>query len=400
MKRLYYCLIVGAILASCGSGSSQNVKDSAHKQTDTAAKKSGAISQTQAESNYKETDESLTSFSRFIAGMDHSTKTLHTEGSTWNAHKEAVDKEWTDLTRRIGKPIADWVSTANLNIENEPSTLFYPFAGGDFYYANLFYPKQDTIIMIGLEPCGSIFNPDSVKNLSNYYSMLRKTMFFPHKYGFFRTLSMEVDFNQYPLNGTLHTNLFYLARENYNIHYIEHFNVDAEGKIIEVTRAVNNKKPRKYRAYRIGYSAPGSSEIKQLVYMSIDASNEGLKGKYKGYFSWIKSHKRVVTFFKAASYLMHNHLAGSFGMMREYVNGASVRILQDDSGFPYSYFVKNNWNVKCLGEYTGTIPLFASQYQPDLRQVYKDQKPAKLPFMIGYNVSLGNCNLQYAVKKK
>lgn len=398
MRKLSYLAIAAIAVASCGQSSSQNTKDSGSVKSD--SNKVTTPVTPGVESKYAEVNASLTSFSKFIAGMEHSNANKHSEGAGWKGHAGAVDNEWADLTRRIGKPIADWVSGASLNVENEPNTLFYPFAGGDFYYANLFYPKQDTIIMIGLEPCGSIFNPDSVANLANYYSTLRKTMFFPHKYGFFRTLSMEVDFNQFPLNGTLHTNLFYLARSNYNIHYIEHFNIDASGKIVDVTQGVNVKKSRNYRGYRIGYSAPGSKVVKQLVYMSIDASNDGLKGKYKGYYTWVQSHKKVVTFFKAASYLMHNHLEGAFGMMREYVNAASVRVLQDDSGLPYSYLKKKGWNVKCLGEYTGTISLFATQYQPDLRNAYVEQKPAKLPFMIGYNVSLGNCNLQYITKSK
>lgn len=46
--------------------------------------------------------------------------------------------------------------------ENAPKTLLYPFAGGDFFYANLFYPNRDTIIMIGLEPVGTGFEDSTV----------------------------------------------------------------------------------------------------------------------------------------------------------------------------------------------------------------------------------------------
>ena len=110
----------------------------------------------------------------------------------------------------VGTPIATWVTDKNYLPKNAPKTLLYPFAGGDFFYANLFYPNRDTIIMIGLEPVGTGFEDSTVapQQMEDYLTVLDRCMFYPHKLGFFRTLSMDDDFSHELMNGTLHTFLF------------------------------------------------------------------------------------------------------------------------------------------------------------------------------------------------
>jgi hypothetical protein len=49
------------------------------------------------------------------------------------------------------------------------------------------------------------------------------------------------------------------------------------------------------------------------------------------------------------------------------------------------------------------INLFANKIQPDLVLAYKDStkfSSSKLPFNIGYNVAVGETNLQVAYKKR
>jgi hypothetical protein len=77
----------------------------------------------------------------------------------------------------------------------------------------------------------------------------------------------------------------------------------------------------------------------------------------------------------------------------------SKRILQDDSGVPYSVLKSTGFQVTVLGEYTRTIQLFWSRVQKDMKAEYATKKPAKLPFNIGYNAEFNECNLQSAVKK-
>lgn len=380
------------ILMACGGQGNNNQKSDT-----TATKKTVSELKDTVAQNTTPVNAELSAFARFISGMEGENALPATGKKIWQNFAKNTDDKWKILDERIGGRIAAWVKENPKNVNAEPNTLFYPFAGGDFYYANLFFPKQDTVIMLGLEPGGSIFNPENVADstLIQYYSNLEHTMFFPHRLGFFRTKSMANDFNRGPLNGTIHTVLFYMARFNYNIHYISHFNLDKDGNETEIADGAKPEKNLKRTAYKIGFSTEKNGAVKELIYISYDASDAYLKS-HTGLMGYLEKRKKVVTFFKAASYLMHEEY---FSTIRNYVKTHTVRLMQDDSGLPYKFMVDNGFNVSLLGEYTRTIKLFAGRFQPDLKKAYEEAKPAKLPFMIGYNAEFHECNLQSAVKK-
>ena len=357
------------------------------KSRDSSSKKSSSIA----------VNSNLTNWGNFIAGKT-ATAFNTKDSASWLLFKKTTDARWAALQKHIGNKIINWVNGHDLSSENEPLTLFYPFAGGDFYYANLFFPGQDTTIMVGLEPTGYVFDPDNLSNteLAEYFEDLGHTMFFPHRLGFFRTKSMAKDFKSGPLNGTVHTVMFYLSRFNYQIHYLEYFNLDKEGHEIK-NAAVNafTDTPRRM-AYKIGYSEPGSKFVKEVIYFSYDAS-DGNMIRNPGLSKWLENRQQVVVFFKAASYLMHY---SSFSVTRNYVLKHATRILQDDSGVPLKKLVQAGFDVQLYGKFTKTIKLFEKEFQPELKDAYASGKPDSLPFMIGYSVPLGECNLQAAIKKK
>lgn len=394
MKTILPLFLVLSFASCTGNSNSQEkTGDSIKVSKDTAVAK--PVVKKKVEMTPK--DKGLTAFCHFIAGMGDSMAFKPARTAAWRDFATQNTSKWNQLQARIGVPIEKWVKTASLSVENEPKTLFYPFAGGDFYYAHSFFPAQDTVIMIGLEPGGAIFSPDTVGSdrMINYFGNLQRSMFFPHRLGFFRTKSMAVDFNKTILNGTMHTVLFYLARFGADIHYIQHFDLNSEGNEINSIPAAQLKKGQKRMAYRIGYSLAGDSAVKEVIYLSGDASDAGLKAK-PDMLKWLEKRGKVVTFFKAASYLMHYQ---SFSMMRNFVNKSTVRLLQDDSGLPYEFMLKNNFEVKLLGQYSKTINLFKNEFQPSMKAAYDKEKPAKLPFTIGYNAEFGECNLQWAKKK-
>ncbi|MFN4914161.1 MAG: hypothetical protein ACK5FT_02475 [Sphingomonadales bacterium] len=380
--RFIFALPVLVLLACCAGNSRESdntdtlPENTPKKTTDTAKPVLPA-------------DAQLTAFSRFIAGMPNNLQASK-RSATWTKSTLGNDEKWNTLQQRIGNPIEKWVNTAGLEQPGDPKTLFYPFAGGDFYYAHLFFPKADTTIMIGLEPTGTVFNPDAENDsaLMVYLQNLPNSLFFPHRLGFFRTKSMAVDFRKGLLNGTLHTVLFYMARFNANIHYIRHFNLDSAG--IEISLNTQGI------AYRVGYSLKGDNRVRELVYFSYDVSNAGL-ARQPMLMKWLNNRGKVLTFFKAASYLMHYT---SFSTLRDFVNTHTVRLMQDDSGLPYAFMLGNGFDVKLLGRYTRTIPLFAKEFQPDLKAAYGRGNVDSLPFLIGYNAQFRECNLQSARKKR
>ncbi len=78
----------------------------------------------------------------------------------------------------------------------------------------------------------------------------------------------------------------------------------------------------------------------------------------------------------------------------------SSYLLQDDSGMPVKYFDRSQWNLKFYGSYTAPIDLFSGDYQPDLREIYQNDKNIKpLNFGIGYKFGVNESNLMLAASK-
>jgi hypothetical protein len=336
-------------------------------------------------------DADLTAFARYIAGVHDTNNDSLEQSEFWKLHAAKTDLRWRLLMQNVGTPISTWVKDKNYLGSNAPKTLMYPFAGGDFFYANLFYPNRDTVIMIGLEPVGGKFGAKDVEaaKLEDYLTTLDRCMFYPHKLGFFRTLSMDDDFAHELMNGTLHTFMFYLARNGFDLHYVEYFNVDAQGNSVAVEPGAEAK------GMKIGYSNKSDKQARQLIYISQDISNTANK-KSPGTINFLKQRGSVVSFFKAASYLMYKDY---FSDITNVVLGQSKIILQDDSGMPFAAMKQGGFEAEVLGEYTKTINLFSNYFQKDMREEYVSKKPVKLPFTIGYNAEFGECNLQLGTKK-
>lgn len=344
-----------------------------------------------ADGNKVPIDANLSAFARYIAGVHDANNDSLEQSEFWKLHAAKTDLRWRLLMQSVGTPIATWVSEKNYISAQAPKTLLYPFAGGDFYYANLFYPNRDTVIMIGLEPVGGVFDNKVVEKskLEDYLTTLDRCMFYPHKLGFFRTLSMDDDFAHELMNGTLHTFMFYLARNGFDLHYVEYFNVDAQGNSVAVEPGAEAK------GLKIGYSNKSDKTVRQLVYISQDISNTANK-KSPGTINYLKQRGSVVSFFKAASYLMYKDY---FSDITNVVTNQSKIILQDDSGMPLGALKAAGFEAEVLGEYSKTINLFSNYFQKDMRDEYVAKKPAKLPFTIGYNAEFGECNLQLGTKK-
>lgn len=319
----------------------------------------------------------------------------------WKNYALNNSAKWDVLYQKIALPIQQWVTEQQYNQKYPSRTLLYPFAGGDFFYANLFFPDKDTIIMVGLEPPGFLFNPDTLEQelLATYLRDLEKSLFFPHKLGFFRTKSMAIDFEKGLLNGTVHTCLYYLAKANKQIHYVKAMNFDNNGDFCDVADIGTIKHGKK--GYRIGYAAKDDKQVKELIYFAENLANSGVYYTYNQVKSLIpaakfmEKHHNTTAFFKAATYLMHKSY---FSWIRNTCTNASNLILQDDSGIPLKLLEKSGYKVQLLGNYTRTIPLFNNLFQPDLKERYQQEQPEKLPFTIGYNAQYGECNMQLATK--
>jgi hypothetical protein len=307
-------------------------------------------------------------------------------------YRSKVEKDWAGVVQYKTEPIARW-REMNIPVEKQDSsTLFYPFAGADFLYANTFFPDCRNYILVGLEPVGNFMRCDTLAkaDMLSYLEKIRSSLYFSNHLGFFRTESMQKDLHQATLDGTLPLITFYVKRTHHLIRRIAYFSLDSAGIAVECKADCSPV------GARIDFCDSTLAKNQSVYYLSFDLSEKNLT-KHKEFLAFVKNFGHQQIFLKAASYLM---FSSNFRTIRNYLLDNAGMILQDDSGIPYRFFKPEKWNVQLFGTYTKTIDLFEQKFQPDLEEVYaKLEKPQPVPFRIGYNVKFNETNLLLAKRK-
>ena len=199
------------------------------------------------------------------------------------------------------------------------------------------------------------------------------------------------------LDGTLPIILLFLARTNNHIVDISPVEINDKGEIIKSSFAdIKNTNHKKNLGAEIIFESSDTAPQKYLYYFSVDLFDGSLK-KTTGFLNYVKNLGAVETYIKSASYLMHKNY---FSTIRSTILGQSKLILQDDSGIPFRFFDKTNWDITLYGKYNKPIELFEDWEQKDLKKAYKDSSTKPLNFGIGYNWQQGQSNMLIAKKKR
>jgi hypothetical protein len=333
----------------------------------------------------------------FISGMQHGKSGCLTRLDTttkWNQFSVRIDSGFLDLdTTRFAKMVK-W-GLSELVDSHSSTTLFYPFGGPDFLNANIFYPKADKYIMIGLEPIGAM--PDLCNmtddQINKYLEDVRYSLKDIFKRSYFITGNMIGALKKSSVNGAIPVISLFIERNGYNIVSINHVGIDNEGNCLVADSLKNNKNFT--HGVKIDFAGDTGRLIQSVYYFQTDLSDEGLK-KNPGFQKYLSQLPISNTYLKAASYLMHGK---DFSMIRNVVFEKSNSILQDDSGIAYRYFDKTKWEIHLYGKYGRPGKEFSWINETDLAKAYTDPSVKPVPFTLGYNWRTQNINLLYAVRK-
>lgn len=344
-------------------------------------------------------NEGYTLTARYIAGLpigdDDSLKRALSSNASWKSYSESFSKSWNKYDSTRLQVIRNWAQVELDTMAAASDTLFYPFSGPDILNAHVWFPQAKHVVMIGLEPVGTL--PDFTKkemidSLGDYFGSVRESMFAILKFSFFRTKAMKTDLRAKELNGTIHLLLLFLARTGNDIVDIQPVNIAYNGKPVYYD---SFEKARKDTMVTKGVELKfvgKDSIVKSLQYFSVNLSDGGLKYN-TGLVAYVKNMKAFNTYLKSASYLMYEKY---FSIIRDLILQHSRYVLQDDSGIPFRYF-SSGWDNTLYGRYKGPIGLFRYAYQADLAAAYQDSTKVKwLPFGTGYKYKLGESNLMLA----
>lgn len=335
-------------------------------------------------------DETLAEYGRFLAAIPCKEAAFQTlqEKPFYKEHKAFVDKFWKHLQKNTLAPLEIFGIDKGLIDGRDTETCFYPFGGPDFLFASTFYPDAAAYVLLGYEPCGTIFDLRTKKDseVATLLQHFREAIVFMQQAGYFKTLEMEDDFADSLLNGTLHPLLFFAVLRGCELQSIEY------GHITDSGEWCSSEKPT---SVRIHLTDRGTS--KTLMYISCDLHDSELK-KHPGIEAYISSQAPYKVLLKAASYLPSHPL---YTRVTKLICEGASKIIQDDTGIRFKTLKQGPWDLTYWGTYTKTIKLFKNYFQPDLKKALAaSPNNYPLPFHISYNSSHGEGMLILAKRRK
>lgn len=313
-----------------------------------------------------------------------------TRTAQYRHYRRNMQAKWKRYRSRVVVPLTAWVKRWMPVRKN--STLFYPFAGGDYINARLFYPEADTVVMIGLESAGMIPRLQSLsrRQLLRGLGLLNEGFRVFHKWNFYRTLGMRKFMERSPLRGTVPHMLIqmhWLAMRPVRAYGLK---VTADGKLLQTPA----QSGRYYRHMAID-CLDSSGRSKRVIYLQLDLRNLSLE-RNPGWVAWLASLGRTDCLMKAASYLLPRP---PYSRISEIIIGMADTLVQTDSCMPYRRLV-NGWNITLFGRYQRAHYIFPSFSQPLLYRAYRRARYRKLDFPVSYERPGNRRNLQLCVPKR
>lgn len=314
---------------------------------------------------------------RFLAGMPvrrGATLSRLQQTGEYQAHH----REMRDLWRIAGTRsniMRTWSEGELSPVIGGGRTVLYPFGGPDLLYVSVVFPRARSYALMGLEPVGDVPALEAMPPGEVFAALagFRQAMRTELAAGYYVTEDMRSDLGRGVLQGVTPILLGTVALTG--------------GQVESVGGISAGGKPGVAVRFRDATGLRHSA-----FYVAGDLSNSGFDSAYR---QWLTGLGNDVTYFKAASYLMHDD---RFSLARDFFLSRSRVILQDDSGIPFRHFAQG-WSLRFYGNYERPIELFAKHQQDDLRQAYATNPKGPLGFGSGYQVGQWNGNLLLAVKE-
>ncbi len=321
---------------------------------------------------------SLNDTARFLAGLPASggdtLANLRSSGN-WANHQAKLDSLWATFDSRHEAPIRNWAASQIGDLQ-QANALFYPFSGPDFLFANAFFPRTDTFVLCGLEPCEPLppLSQMSEGEVASGLAGLQTSISTVMQFSFFITKDMRRDLVNTRFRGVLPVILTFMARTGHRIDSIDLVRLDGTGNPVLVA-ANSSSAP----GLLIRGRAPNGAS-RRVFYFKQDLSDGGMSpgGPFARFVSALG---RPPAFVKSASYLMHE---SGFGAVRNFLLNNCRGIVQDPSGVPYQSLLSAGWGVRLYGNYHGTLDMFNSHQQPDLIDAYRAGRGQAIDFGVGY----------------
>ncbi len=267
-----------------------------------------------------------------------------------------------------------------------PTTVVYPFAGGDLVTALTVFPDADDITTLSLEPAG---DPRSLKRLDD--KQLEKALGVVdyelgelYRASYSKTMDMIGAMRGGQLPTQLIFNLAALDIHGYELLGMRYFRLDNRGRVVYLTERdikrgerIRNAAARNrvFGNVELRFRKHGSKHEQVYRHLMANLDNEHL-AKWNAPLQYLAAKGHVAGMTKAASYLLSY---GNFSRFRNYLIQHVDWMVSDTTGIPpsigepagFEYETWGDWKKSNMNAGNGSVrwtwkALFASKPHRDL----------------------------------
>ena len=313
-------------------------------------------------------------------------------------HCAVMAKRYEEFQKTFAQPAAAFFQP--LRPANLPTTVVYPFGGGDLESALVTYPDARDITTISLEHAGdptrlakmtkgqlatalSAYR-DAIDGLLELHDSTSENMRklevggIPGQLSFHITGMTAMGYEPVKLQ-------FFAVNDDGTLHYYTQAEIDAFGKQVAKKIKggwVDTDFSPAFSCMELTFKKAGDPNAPLVVHRHIawNLGNKAFKGS--GLEKYLEGKGKIAAMTKAASYLIWND---GFSGIRDYLLGHMVWMVSDSTGIAPRASAKAGFSQKTYGTFTGAFLDEADKNVSDaMEKLWSSEPKRHLPFRYGY----------------
>lgn len=317
---------------------------------------------------------------------------------------QVVGEHCKELHRRFDKYRETWVREASPFIQSLkpaglPTTVVYPFGGGDLISAITTYPEATEITTMSLEHAG---DPRRIKNITTEQLKASLQLIRSTSSGLLTANDSKTENlmkgQRGEIPGQLSFFLIALAVHGYEPVSLKYVKTNPNGSLryLTVTELESLEKNEAKLLNKVWVAPDFSEAFDNLELIAVKKGGDPAKdrlvhrhfaqnlddthfGRDEGMKGYLKARTPIVAMTKAASYLLWRD---NFSTIRNYLLENMRFMVSDSTGIPPKFALPAGFTQEAYGKFNESFLGANAEYNSAFRALWKDAKP--LNFRYGY----------------
>ena len=349
---------------------------------------------------------------RVVACAGDEALPAHLDAKTVARHCKEIAPRMQRYSDRYAGTAKEFI--ARLRPDGLPTTVVYPFGGGDLISVLTAYPAAQDITTLSLEHAGDPRRIGSVdkKRLAQSLALVRKTIWGLLTADNSTTVNLQKG-QRGEIPGQLAFFVVALAVHGFEPVSLRYFRFEPDGSLHYLTQAeITEQEQTLARTLRGKWAPPDSSvafsnmeltfrprgepdaPLRVHRHVAANLADTGLEAD-AGLSNYLESKGRISAITKAASYLLWRE---EFSKIRSYLLDHMEFMISDSTGIPPRYATEAGFRLETYGNFSGSFLRAHPKHNRDFRTLWRSQPKRKLAFRFGYIDSAGRYHMLVARK--